>query len=304
MLIDSGARFRFLSLTISKRLLLAVAMIGILLLGGGGTSIALWVKENVAVRRLNRAEAKQEQILDRYVVLEDEMGSLEIVMAYFEQVDSRLREYGSMEILPPDVREMGVGGPAVEDSDILGLKQVNSPLYPRVSEVSQRMDYLTRKAGYLGGSFVEIERKLDKDQYVRDHTPSVIPTKGCLVSGFGYRIDPFLFVPRMHTGVDISNQPGTPVKASADGVVSFVGEIEGYGLAIKIDHDYEIETLYGHLSGFYVEEGDTVYRDQVIGAMGNTGRSKGPHLHYEVRVGGSPVNPKKYFFENEYPPNM
>jgi murein DD-endopeptidase MepM/ murein hydrolase activator NlpD len=113
-------------------------------------------------------------------------------------------------------------------------------------------------------------------------------------SGFGPRRDPFNRRAAMHEGVDLAGPRGTPILAPAEGVVTFAGTQRGYGRIIRIRHDFGFETLYGHLSRIRVSVGDRVSVGQRIGDMGNTGRSTGTHLHYEVRVNGRPVNPMKF----------
>ena len=125
-------------------------------------------------------------------------------------------------------------------------------------------------------------------------TPSIWPTQGFLTSGFGWRRSPFSGGGRMHKGLDISNRVGTPVWAPARGTVSFVGTDGGYGTCVMIDHGNNIVTRYAHLQKALVREGQYVQRGDVVAALGNTGRSTGPHLHYEVIVGGIPVNPMRY----------
>ena len=125
-------------------------------------------------------------------------------------------------------------------------------------------------------------------------TPSIWPTQGFLTSDFGWRRSPFSGGGRMHKGLDISNRVGTPVWAPARGTVTFVGTDSGYGNCVMIDHGNNIVTRYAHLQRALVQEGQFVQRGDVIAALGNTGRSTGPHLHYEVIVGGVPVNPMRY----------
>lgn len=126
-------------------------------------------------------------------------------------------------------------------------------------------------------------------------TPSIWPARGRLTSGFGYRRSPFGGGSgRMHRGLDIANKVGTPIIAPAKGVVTFAGWDNAYGNAILIDHGNNVVTRYAHLQSVNVTVGKQVQRGEVIGAMGNTGRSTGPHLHYEVQVAGVPVNPMRY----------
>jgi murein DD-endopeptidase MepM/ murein hydrolase activator NlpD len=124
--------------------------------------------------------------------------------------------------------------------------------------------------------------------------PSIWPVQGTVTSSFGERQDPFEGEGAFHTGIDIATNMGDAVRATADGTVLKAGIGTGYGREIILEHDQNIETLYAHLSGFAVTTGQEVHRGDIIGYVGSSGRSTGPHLHYEVRIGNTPVNPHKY----------
>lgn len=299
ILVDFGVGLKTIRLVAPKWILLVVSLITISFIGTGGRSMVCNAGNRIASCKLSRLEQRNQEILQSYAELKQDADSLGGLLAFMEQHDIQLRMYKNMDILPEDARQLGVGGPAVETSEMTLLREMDSPHYQEVAEIERSIDWLLRRALYQQESFTEIGKKLTIEDYMLDHTPSITPAEGYLTSGFGYRIDPFLHCIKMHTGVDIANEPGTPIMASADGVVSFTGYLSGYGLTIKIDHGNEIETLYGHLSGFYVQEGQSVLRGDVIGTMGNTGRSTGPHLHYEVRVAGRPINPRGYFLDEE-----
>jgi len=127
--------------------------------------------------------------------------------------------------------------------------------------------------------------------------PTLWPVTGPITSSFGQREDPFNGEGAFHSGVDISALFGTPVRATADGMVVSAGNESGYGREILLDHGNGIQTLYGHLSGFAVTVGQQVNQGQVIGYVGMSGRATGPHLHYEVRIHNAPVNPHRYLRE-------
>lgn len=125
-------------------------------------------------------------------------------------------------------------------------------------------------------------------------TPSLWPVIGHLTGSFGERMDPFSGEGAFHTGVDISSQYGDSVRVTADGVVIEADERAGYGRLVVVDHGYGVTTWYGHLSTFKVMSGEQLHRGDIIGNVGVSGRSTGPHVHYEVRINGAPVNPMRY----------
>lgn len=125
-------------------------------------------------------------------------------------------------------------------------------------------------------------------------TPSLWPVMGQVTGSFGERLDPFSGEGAFHSGVDISSQYGDAVRAAADGLVVAVEQRAGYGRMVLVDHGFGISTLYGHLSGFSTRVGARVKRGEVIGTVGMSGRVTGPHVHYEVRLNGTPVNPWRY----------
>ncbi len=124
--------------------------------------------------------------------------------------------------------------------------------------------------------------------------PSLWPVEGRVTSSFGQREDPFNGEGAFHAGLDISAPNGTVVRATADGVVNSAAMVSGYGREVIVDHGHGVHTVYGHLSGMLVMDGQHVTRGQIVGYVGQSGRSTGPHLHYEVRINNVPVNPHKY----------
>lgn len=130
--------------------------------------------------------------------------------------------------------------------------------------------------------------------------PNLWPVEGRLIGAFGIRTDPFSGEGAMHMGVDIGAPTGTPVRATADGVVIYAQMESGYGKLIRVDHGNGVQTYYAHLSSFYVTVGQDVRRGETIGAVGSTGRVTAPHLHYEVRVGGAPMNPGHYLTNSPF----
>jgi murein DD-endopeptidase MepM/ murein hydrolase activator NlpD len=137
---------------------------------------------------------------------------------------------------------------------------------------------------------------LDKESFLNS-TPTVLPTEGWITSYFGQRISPYLGKLKMHEGLDVGAPPGTPISSPADGIVTFSGEKAGFGKFVQVDHGYGIETIYAHNQSLNVRSGQKVKRGALLAAVGNTGHSTGPHLHYEVRVNGIAVDPLYFILE-------
>lgn len=186
----------------------------------------------------------------------------------------------------------GVGGSIPEDLDPkLPLTEKHNSLMREMHEQARELSLASVSQEKV---FESLINDLKRKRNLLSSTPSIWPTKGWLSSGFGYRISPFTGLREFHKGLDISSREGTKVIATADGVVTFAGRNGLYGNMIKIDHGHGMMTRYGHLEKMLKKRGDAVKRGDVIGLMGNTGRSTGPHVHYEVFLNGLPVNPQKY----------
>jgi murein DD-endopeptidase MepM/ murein hydrolase activator NlpD len=167
----------------------------------------------------------------------------------------------------------------------------------RLEEMNRDAQILGEVAGRQHYSLANLAQQLESK---RDHlasTPAIWPTKGWLTSRFGSRISPFTNRKQFHAGIDIAGQRGTDVVAPAQGKVVFSGTKGPLGKSLIIDHGYGIRTHYGHSDDLYVDRGDKVERGQRIAAMGSSGRSTGPHLHYVVEVSGKAVNPLDYIFD-------
>jgi murein DD-endopeptidase MepM/ murein hydrolase activator NlpD len=160
--------------------------------------------------------------------------------------------------------------------------------------LDSRLAGLTQEAARQMGSLAELVDHFSERELLLKSTPSIAPAHGLLTSGFGAREDPFTGSYTMHAGLDIAGKEGIEVFAPADGVVVFAGEKSEYGNCVVLDHGRDLTTLYGHLQRYIVKVGDKVTRGQHIAHLGNSGRSTGPHLHYEVRIHGVPVNPRRY----------
>ncbi len=160
-----------------------------------------------------------------------------------------------------------------------------------------RIDKAVRETQLKEQSVIELWESLSERQSLLNATPNIKPARGWLTSGFGYRLNPFTGKNAMHAGLDIAAAPGSPVYAPADGMVIFASYDESYGKLVSVDHGFGVTTRYGHNSQIYVHVGQKVSKWDVIAAVGNTGRSTGPHLHYEVRINGTPVDPINFILD-------
>jgi murein DD-endopeptidase MepM/ murein hydrolase activator NlpD len=166
------------------------------------------------------------------------------------------------------------------------------------SKLSIRLDQAGKQSKLREQGILELWDLLQDKSALLSSTPSTKPTKGWYTSKFGYRVSPYTDKPLMHEGLDIAAAPGAPVYSPADGTVTFAGYDAGFGKLIVIDHGYGVETRYGHNSQIKVSAGQKVKHGDLISAVGSTGRSTGPHLHYEVRVDGQPVDPTSYILND------
>ena len=183
----------------------------------------------------------------------------------------------------------------------------NSELYSHpetVRETEIRLDILNAKIATQSQSYdMLFDRLLEKRKELA-HVPSIKPVReGRVISGYGMRIHPIHNLRKMHTGIDMEAAINTPVYATGDGKVVFAGVSRyGYGIHVDVDHGFGYETKYAHLSKLAVENGHTVKRGDIIGYSGNTGLSKGPHLHYEIVKDGKKIDPIDYFYEEDLTP--
>ena len=227
--------------------------------------------------------------------LQQQMDLLSTHVVSIEEKDRALRTYANMPQIDKDVRKLGIGGMEV----VKPVKLESQSSYPssKLIDLEMNVDNLTRKVKLELASYSNIYNKVIKESDRLQSIPSIRPVNGGYInSGFGYRNDPFTSKPRFHYGQDITVATGTNVYAPADGVVKYASRQGGFGKVIKLDHGYGYRTIFAHLSKFYVKWGQKVKRGDLIGKSGNTGRSAGPHLHYEVHRNGVPQNPLDYFF--------
>ncbi len=171
----------------------------------------------------------------------------------------------------------------------------------KLADTFAHIDYLfevnQKKSRNLEIQLALIDQKLlDRDSFLRS-TPTLMPTRGWITSYYGPRISPYSGRLKMHEGLDLGATPGTPIYAPADGIVIYSGTKPGFGKTLSIDHGYGLETIYAHAKELKVKKGIHLARGDLIAEVGNTGYSTGPHLHYEIRINGIPVDPLYYILD-------
>ena len=227
--------------------------------------------------------------------LQNRIGEMDSEIQVIEDKDVAVRTYANLRKIDQDIRQLGIGGMHLDRTpeSFTHNKEIKSIL----SDIEMDIDHLSRKIKLELASYETIYDYVTENSERMKHVPSIRPISGgYLNSGFGYRRDPLDHTRRFHYGQDITVPTGVTIIAPADGVVKEARYRGGNGKYIKIDHGYGYTTLYLHLSKTLVKKGTSVKRGDVIGKTGNTGRTNGPHLHYEVHYYGTPQNPLDYFF--------
>ncbi len=251
--------------------------------------------------RIKYFTLQNQELKKEYFRLNDSIRVAEQLLAGIQLRDDELyRSVFDMKPIPSSVREAGFGG----------SENYEGILYSRnekvVANTARKLEKLTTKVRIQSMSLKDLYVKAREQQKFVSHKPSLQPLspgdKFWLTSTFGYRSDPFTGARKMHAGLDMAGDVGLKVYATGDGLVTtaFFNR-HGYGREIVIDHGYGYTSIYGHLSKILVKEGERIKRGQLLGELGSTGRSTGPHLHYEVRFHNNALNPLYYFFEDLSP---
>lgn len=267
----------------------------------GTASVIGVISVIIAFRYFDSPKEKQlrremEKMQIQYDLLNKRMNNLAVVLDDLEQRDDNVyRAIFEAEPIPDDIRKSGFGG-ADRYKDLEGFTYSQLMI-----STTQKMDQLAKQMYIQSKSYDEVVKLAENKEKLLSSIPSIMPIsvkdlKGT-PSGFGYRTHPIYKIVKMHTGMDFNAVIGTPIYATGDGVVERAdAEASGYGNHVVINHGFGYETLYGHMSKIMVAPGQQVKRGEVIGLVGNTGTSSGPHVHYEVIRNGNKINPISYYF--------
>ena len=241
--------------------------------------------------RLHAAQKSLTDQQDQFLALTDKLKSLEAQLGKMTEFNAKVRVMANLDPghLPAAISLGGVERTDFSDQYLTSHRQ--DLLVRKMHNFLEQLQTEARLEEIRQEELVEVLRS---NQGFFASTPSIWPTDGWVTSGFGYRKSPFTDRREFHKGVDIAGPPGTPVYATAKGRVIFAGRDGAYGLTVALDHGSGIVTSYAHLQRIAVKDGQGVSRGELIGYMGKTGRTTGPHLHYEVRLNGIPVDPMRY----------
>ena len=248
------------------------------------------------------AEISQKRVIENYElqfdILDKKLNQIETVVSNIEERDNNIyRVYFEASPIPEEQRKAGFGG-VNRYKDLEGYD--NSDL---IINTAKRLDILSKQTVVQSRSLDEIERLAANKAELIEAIPSIQPIKNQdltrMASGYGYRIDPFTKKRRFHYGMDFSARKGTPIYATGNGVIKRAdNRSSGFGKHIRIDHGFGYVSIYAHLSKYNVRRGQKVKRGDIIGFVGNTGRSMGPHLHYEILKDKKKINPLNFYYGN------
>jgi murein DD-endopeptidase MepM/ murein hydrolase activator NlpD len=286
--------------TVSKIIIKTGILLIVLIVAGLAFGIHDYRNAKKKMRRLPYLEAQiaiqERTISDQHMQIinfASKLNQLKADISELDQFEQKIRIIADLDVNRDDGSTFGIGGSLPEDLDT-EMALVDESHTSFLREMHEHTDQVATVASLQKDDMQRLLKALKTKRNILAATPSIRPTQGWKTSGFGYRRSPFTGRKEFHKGIDIAAREGTPIIAPANGVVSFTGKKGLIGKMIAIQHGHGMATRYGHCSKILKKKGENVKRGEIIALIGNTGRSTGPHLHYEVRVNGVPVNPEKY----------
>ena len=246
-------------------------------------------RDKIDLERLRRQTREQKvQIED----LAEKVNNFAMRMEELNQLDKNIRTMTNVEDKRYKGQILGIGGSINDETRIKSHAETDQRMV--IAKIDQNVEQLSKDAVEQKNSFNELFKFLKKQKSILAATPSIWPVQGWVTSEFGYRTSPLGEVREFHKGIEIATRMGVQVVAPADGLVSEIAYDRDVGHMVKINHGYGMTSWYGHLLRTAVKQGNMVKRGDLIGYVGNSGRSTGSHLHYSVILNGIPVNPRKY----------
>jgi murein DD-endopeptidase MepM/ murein hydrolase activator NlpD len=273
---------------ISYRLIFALAIIAAFLFIANILLTTSFVRSQVASLEIKKLRSENAFLSKKFEDLRGQVSKITGIYNELVEKEIVIRNIFNLPEISLDERQLGIGGP-----ENMGVEISNTMQLANTAETD--IESLLRLARFEKEKYEEVFNVLSEKRALLDHTPSIWPTRGYFSRGFGVKFDPFTGNQQFHSGVDIANRTGTPIYAAADGTVKFAAfDNGGLGNLVEIDHGFGYVTRYGHMSKFKALKGQAVKRGMLIGYVGSTGYSTGPHLHYEVIKNDRQVNPMDY----------
>ena len=270
--------------------------IGLYLLAFGLLSTIFFFCDYIQVRKetfeLNKLRQETQEQRSKIHFFSSKIEDLESQLSKLKDFDKKIRIIANLEKGQEATSYMGMGGPS--PSDVREKLKAEKDEKGLVQQMRTDIERLKSEAASREESLSELEKLLQTKKEVLVSTPSIWPVQGWVTSGFGFRTNPFTGLNQMHEGMDISNRIGAPVVAPADGIISDTGSDWGHGKILVISHGFGVVSRYSHLNKVSVRVGQKVKRGDKIAEVGMSGKTTGPHLHYEVRLNSIPVNPMRY----------
>lgn len=286
-------------ISVSKFFIVLLGLIGLGCVAAAGYGAYEW--HHLRATAFNNGELEKRIAGQREVVMvqrkqiqqfAEDINNLKDRIVKLNGFEKQIRIIANLEPKEKKSGLFGVGGSTPEDIDPkLSLTEKHNSL---IREMNEQMDALHQASGIQELNFKSLITSLDSQKNLLASTPAIWPAEGFVTSDFGNRQSPFTGLTEFHKGLDIAAEKGTPVMATANGKVIFAGKKGAHGNLLIIDHGHGMVTRYAHLSKFLKKVGDSVERGEEVALIGNTGRSTGPHVHYEVRLNGVPVDPTTY----------
>jgi len=257
-------------------------------------AFVLYQYVNLNLRMLEMKQLRQE-VSDRNV-LAAKVGELEGELTRLRELDRKLRVVAGLDAGEAPGAKLAQGGAETLSQAALLEAVRKSP--GRLGDwVGRDLEALGQEISSRERSFRQLKDLLEAKRSVLASTPTIWPVRGLITAGYGYRLSPFTGQREMHEGLDIAAPFGSPILATAEGIVSFVGPLGSFGTVVFLNHGHGLTTFYAHASSTRVKEGQPVKRGQIVAFVGTSGRTTGPHVHYEVQINGATVNPLKYIID-------
>jgi murein DD-endopeptidase MepM/ murein hydrolase activator NlpD len=287
---------RVVRIKVPKTVLIAGSALLALVLAFGGYTFVHSLELGSRLEAYRELESRQLGQKVAFKRISNEMDALKGEMSRLRELDYKLRVITDLEVEKPSPPAYGIGG-SLEGGDGLTLESIEPNNMDLVALLDKDLARLREMADYQEESFNNLKDYLSDQQDLIQRTPHRWPARGFISSNFGPRLDPFTGLTRLHEGMDIVARRGTAVTAPADGIVTYAGVDPTLGEMVVIDHGYGVLTRYGHNETVLVREGQRVKRGDSIATVGSSGKSTGPHLHYEIRINDIAVNPLSYLVD-------